>query len=184
MNEKHHKTRNPLKQDGPGKLAQRQNYDGKPFPDQFHFAGHFVEPLPGKSKAMNSTTKTLLEDINLSELSFSDNGRTLTIEFINMFDGGPCAQLTAKGVVVCNYQNTFGHDDSALPAYVGEVTCQELREKEAASVLSGLGYGFLGSGGATYVSRLGYFHIHIESGELIVDLVCEEFKLFHQEGES
>jgi hypothetical protein len=101
-----------------------------------------------------------------------------------MTDGRPCAQLTANGVVMLNYHNAFDNDDDALPAYIGEVTCRELGVKEADSVLSGLGYGFIGNGGTIYVPKLGCFHIHIEGGELAIDMVCEKFKLSRHEGES
>jgi hypothetical protein len=71
---------------------------------------------------MSHATNTLLSDVNLSALSFSNDGRVLTIDFLNMTDGSPCAHLIASGVVVFNYHNTFVSDEDALPAYVGEVT--------------------------------------------------------------
>ena len=129
---------------------------------------------------MSDAISILLSDVNLSALSFSNDGRVLTIEFLNMTDGSPCAQLIASGVVAFNYHNTFESDEDALPAYVGEVTCRELREQDKDATLSRLGYGFLGRGVATFVPKAGRFQIHVEGGELTIDLICGEYKVPRQ----
>lgn len=129
---------------------------------------------------MSSAINTILADVNLSTLSFSDNGRILTVEFLNMADGSPCAQLTAIGVVAFNFHNTFDDDDDALPAYVGEVTCQDLEAQEAASLLSRLGYGFLGRGVTPYAPKSARLHMHLEGGEVTIDVICSEYALSHR----
>jgi hypothetical protein len=129
---------------------------------------------------MSDAINTLLSDVNLSALSFSNDGRVLTIDFLNMTDGNPCAQLIASGVVVFNYHNTFGSDEDALPAYVGEVTCRELREQDKDAALSRLGYGFLGRGVVTFVPEAGRFQIHVEGGELGIDLICAQYRVSRQ----
>ena len=126
---------------------------------------------------MNKKIDTLLSDINLSSLSLTNDGRVLTIDFLNMADVSHCAQLIADGVVAFNYHNTFETDDDALPAYVGEVTCRELREQDKDAALSRLGYGFLGKGCATFLPESGRIHIHIEGGEVSIDLICGAYRL-------
>jgi hypothetical protein len=131
----------------------------------------------GDPCTMSSAINTILADVNLSTLSFSDNGRNLTMEFINMNDGNPCAQMTASGIVAFQYQNTFENDDDAFPVYVGEVTWQEFGAKEAAAILSQLGYGFFVRGATLFIPKSGRFHIHVEGGAVMVDLICNEYRL-------
>ncbi|EEF62124.1 hypothetical protein Cflav_PD6399 [Pedosphaera parvula Ellin514] len=88
-----------------------------------------------------------------------------------MTDGQPCARLIANGVILLHYHNIFDSGDG-LAAYVGEVTVQELGMDESGLVLSQLGYGFRGSGMERH-SML----IHIEGGEVAVDIVCSEYHL-------
>ena len=128
---------------------------------------------------MSNTTKTLLSDVNLSSLSFSNSGRVLTIDFLNMTDGDRCAQLIAIGVVIFNYHNAFEDDEDALPCYVGEVTCRALREPTKDVALLQLRYRFIGSGVMAFKPEIGLFHIHIEGGQLCIDLICGEYSLSH-----
>ena len=93
-----------------------------------------------------------------------------------MIDGKASEQLVAEGVVALNYHNTFEKDD-ALPTYVGEVTCRVIQGEELECILLRLGYGFLAQGVTTFIPKAQCFHIHVEGGELTVDLICTEYHL-------
>jgi hypothetical protein len=130
---------------------------------------------------MSPAPSYLLTDVNFARIGFSDSGRAVTIDFLNMQDGSPCAQLIAEGVVAFNYHNTFTDDEEALPAYVGEVTWREWQREEASSVLLGIGYGFVTQGGQTFAPESRYFHISAQGGELAVDLICSKYRLSRQQ---
>lgn len=125
-----------------------------------------------------SLTLQLLADVNLAKMEFSDDGRILTLSFLNMADGHLCARLLARKVIAFNYHNVFTEDDDALPAYIAEVTWRELRRNEGAAILRRLGYGFLAKGVETFTPE-SCFQIHVEGGEIVVDVICGEYSLDH-----
>ncbi|MDD5271458.1 MAG: hypothetical protein PHU14_01940 [Methylovulum sp.] len=118
----------------------------------------------------------LFEDVNLSSIFFSKNGRTLNIEFINMHDGGFLAGLILDHLMIFNYNNAFDDDEEGLPVYVGEVTCRELTAKEAPLELLRLGYLFIKHEGGIIGPAAGkLFLLHIAGGEVSIDIVCGNY---------
>jgi hypothetical protein len=124
----------------------------------------------------------LLQDVNLALIEISQDGRNITLDFVNMADGGAHAKLEAQAVVLFNYQNAFEAGEDALPAFVAEVTCEEFDNHGRSSQLMKLGYGFLGRGVETYVPKLNNcFVIHVEGGEVSLDLLCGAYQLTKQQ---
>lgn len=121
----------------------------------------------------------LFQDVSLASIGISGNGRTFNLEFINMYDGGFLAELILESVMIFNYHNNFDGDAEGLPIYIGEVTCQELTAKEAFLKLLKLGYQFkLKSEEDIGVSASeDLFHVHIESGEVVFDIICGNYSV-------
>jgi hypothetical protein len=118
----------------------------------------------------------LLQDVNLSNIHISPNGRTINIEFINMFDGGFLAHLTVEEVLIFKYFNAFDNSEDAFPTYVGEVMYRELIPEESSAELLNFGYRFIGRE-EQIQSKESLFFIHIEGGEISIDLVCSKYQL-------
>jgi hypothetical protein len=121
-------------------------------------------------------SQRVLSDVNLSECNFSARNLTASLEFLNMTDGAPIATCICHRTVLF-HSHTL--PDISFSVYVGEVDIAEIELKsEAESLLENLKYGWAVSSYANEwrpgESKL--FHIHIEGGDVIVDIVCEDMQ--------
>jgi hypothetical protein len=121
------------------------------------------------------STKQLLADVNLARMSLSDDGLSVTLEFCNMFDGGPWGRLIASRLAVSNYHNAFGPTDDGLAAYLGELTVEKAPGWEAESTRARLGYGFHGPDSNPFFGKQSYW-IHAEGGEIELNIVCGDYR--------
>ncbi|MBT9096601.1 hypothetical protein KFZ76_02600 [Methylovulum psychrotolerans] len=116
--------------------------------------------------------KYLLEDVSLSNIRISGDGRKFNIEFINLYDGGFLAELVLESVMIFNYNNNFYGDDDGFPVYIGELTCRELTIEEAC-----LEFKFSNE----YMTRIfpkgSVFLIGIKSGQVSIDIACSDYSL-------
>lgn len=109
----------------------------------------------------------LLSDINLNEITFGKDGKSVRLSFIDMYEGGSLGELQCSSVYFFEYQNCFEDDDS-LAAYVGEVSYRAIDSSEASDYLKKTGYAF--SCDELCTSKL--FIISIEGGEVSLRVIC------------
>lgn len=115
----------------------------------------------------------LLEDVNFDELVIGRDGKTLVLKFIDMNEGNPVSALKCSSVFMLNYQNTFEVDDG-LACYVGEVGYSHVAENEVSEWLRRNNFSFSTSViGGKNLNDSGLIWLHIEGGEVIVDVACQ-----------
>ncbi|WP_340680132.1 hypothetical protein [Paraglaciecola sp.] len=107
----------------------------------------------------------ILRDVNLDEISFSKDGRSVELYFIDMHEGKRVGILNCLSVYSFKYQNCFEDDDS-LAAYIGEVNYEKIKSKE---LLKNLNYNFHDSEQLVENEPL---LINIEGGELVLEIIC------------
>ena len=120
----------------------------------------------------------ILQDVNLSNVQMSTDGRTISIGFIDMFDGKCLGHLSLESVLVFRYFNAFESSEDSFPAYVGKVICRELVPDEITAELVNLGYRFIAGDGQIFIpSGKSLFLIHIEGGEVSIEIICGKYLL-------
>jgi len=128
----------------------------------------------------------ILEDVNLSEISISKDGRNIVFQFSELYKDDRCAEVICSSVYVFNYHNIFEDEYDGLPCYVGEVDYGEVHGLNLCQKLTELNFGFVvekdptdpNSGSKTYLppNNKAYF-LHIEGGQVDIDIVCGEVKI-------
>jgi hypothetical protein len=120
------------------------------------------------------TKKQLLNDVNLANIAFGKDGQEITLSFLSMTDGGEVATLRCSGLLVLKYQTVL----FPLPLYVGEVNHEEFTNMQIAELLRGFDYSFFDQSGNTFDPHLERLHnVHIEGGEVYIQIVCKELSL-------
>ncbi|KZN37865.1 hypothetical protein N480_14070 [Pseudoalteromonas luteoviolacea S2607] len=109
----------------------------------------------------------LLSDVNLDEITFGKDGKSLRLSFIDMNEGDSLGELDCSSVYSFDHQNCFEDDDS-LAAYAGEVSYKIIEVSEISDYLKKSGYAF--SGDELINSKL--FVISIDGGEVSLKVVC------------
>jgi hypothetical protein len=123
----------------------------------------------------------LFKDVNLSDINIQNYGRDVLLKFCDMQDGEICGSIHLKNVYILNYHNIFEDKDDGLACYIGEVTIAELQGEEASSKLNVLGFQFEGCDGLTYLPQSStLFFLHLEGGELAIDLISSNYKLLNE----
>lgn len=118
--------------------------------------------------------RQLLCDVNLAEITFGDGGQTLALTFLNMNDGSTVGILRCDGLLVVKYHTVL----SSLPLYVGEVNHDEVGNSQGLELLKRSDYSFLDESGTILNPRLDRLHyVHIEGGEVYIEIVCKELRL-------
>ena len=107
----------------------------------------------------------ILSDVNLDEISFGKDGKSVELRFIDMMHGKSTGTLTCSLLYSFKYQNCFEEDDS-LAAYIGEVNYEKISSVEQ---LNGLGYNFPDN---EKVAQDGALLINIEGGEVVLEIIC------------
>jgi hypothetical protein len=124
------------------------------------------------------TKRTLLQDTNLSEVAFCNNGQGLAFVFLNMRDGREEARLECSGLISVKYHIT---PSSSLPVYLGEVIHEEVGGDDLARLLETSRYGFTNQDNTVLsmpFSQLQF--IHLEGGETDIDIICSEIAFTRQ----
>ena len=118
----------------------------------------------------------ILENVNLSMIKFSIDGRDVSLDFIDMYELKPLSTLMCSHVFFLNTQNSF-QDDEGFSCYIGEVRCTVIERSNIAAWFKENNYKFLNQAGDAYVSGATEFNcVHLESGEFMLDLICEDVK--------
>lgn len=119
----------------------------------------------------------ILKDINLDEIKFSPDGRDISINFLNMSDGSLENILECKSVYYFKFQNCFEVDDG-FACYVGEVNYELIKNSELSDWLAKIQYGFYNNDRTPLIpTKTDLYSVHIEGGEIIIELVCEKMLL-------
>ncbi|KID58108.1 hypothetical protein JF50_05105 [Pseudoalteromonas luteoviolacea] len=109
----------------------------------------------------------LLNDVNLDNIAFGKDGKSVRLSFIDMYEGDSLGELECSSVYSFDYQNCFKDDDS-LAAYVGEVNYKVIHASEVSDYLKNSGYVF--SCDEIFSSNL--FVIAAEGGEVSLKVIC------------
>jgi hypothetical protein len=121
------------------------------------------------------TEERLLKDVNLSDIQFSEDHRSVALAFLSMSDGAEVGTLVCSGLAFFAYSND---PDESLPSYAGEVSRRSIPgADEARRLLQGLGYGYRDFSGMRLVDNSAtLYHVHVE-GSFTLDVVCREARL-------
>jgi hypothetical protein len=127
--------------------------------------------------------KMLLEDVNLADIHFYNDGKGIRIDFIDMYEGKPIAFMDCNKVLHFFYSNSFDDTDHGFACYVGEVTLQSFTSREdIVNVLNSMRYGFKKSD--IYGNELGELEsllenelhqVSIDGGEISIRILCKMF---------
>ncbi len=118
----------------------------------------------------------IMNDVNLDKILVNREGKAVRLEFINMQDGGLVGFIECEDVLLFNYHNVM--DAEGLAIYVGHVDVDELVGDAARTTLAKLGFGFRDSLGRTGTTESGVIqHLHVEGGEVSIDLCCGQYHL-------
>lgn len=116
----------------------------------------------------------LLSNINLDGISFNNLGRGVEFSFIDMDKGEPLTNLQCNAVYLFNYHNSFS-DDEGFACYIAEVTYEFIPADLASKILMKYNFSFINLDGSTLVpTKKDLINLHIESGDIVVDIICEE----------
>jgi len=116
----------------------------------------------------------LLEDVNLSEIQISSDGKNIRFDFLDMYEGEPIASLICEDVLHFIYSNNFDEDDS-FACYVGEVTVQTFAlDKDIVRELHTMEYQFYDMGGNVLVRHNELHVVEIEGGEVSIKVLCKK----------
>ena len=119
----------------------------------------------------------LLENMALDGIKFSPDGKNLTCDFINTYDGEKVASLLCRNTFYFEYQNGFEEYDG-FAAFIHEVCSEELSKKQTISRLKERKYSFVESqGGDISLPNQEYYHIYFQSNEVIIDIFCDTYLL-------
>lgn len=108
----------------------------------------------------------LLSDVNLNEISFGKDGKSIKLSFIDMYEGESIFDLECLSVCFFDYQNCFDASDS-LATYVGEVIYKEIDLAEASNYLKKHGYVF----NQDEIFSDNVFFISVEGGEISLKII-------------
>lgn len=109
----------------------------------------------------------LLSDVNLDNIAFGKDGKSVRLSFIDMYEGDSLGELECVSVYSFDYQNCFEDDDS-LAAYVGEVSYKTVNANDVSDYLKNSGYAF--SCDKIFSSNL--FVIAVNGGEVSLKVIC------------
>ena len=117
----------------------------------------------------------LLEDINLADIQFTNCGKNIRLDFLDMHEGKPIASMICENVLHVISSNNNTCDGFAF--YVGEVTVQTFTShKDIIRTLSSMGYRFSCSdmNGNILVLHDELYLIGIEGGEISITILCKK----------
>ena len=69
----------------------------------------------------------VIDDVNLDQIVFGRDGKTLRLEFIDMYQGAPVGTLECRDVILLNYNNG---DSEGFATYVAAIDICELQPPE------------------------------------------------------
>jgi hypothetical protein len=123
----------------------------------------------------------LLEDVNLSEIQFTKDGKNIHFDFIDMYEGKPIASLICEDVLHLIYSNCFDDNDYGFACYVGEVTVQTFTlDKDIVQELHTMEYQFYDIGGNILVRHNKLHIVEIEGGEVSIKVSCKKMPDLHK----
>ena len=127
--------------------------------------------------------RKILEDVNLSNISISKDGKEILFQFNRLQNDAARVEVVCSSVYVFNFHNVFEDEYDGLPCYVGEVRYGRICGSDLCRKLKELNFGFRveedpvepNSKKRMYIpgDRKAYF-LHMEGGEVDIDIICGE----------
>jgi hypothetical protein len=123
----------------------------------------------------------IFENVNLANLDIADDGKKVVLDFLDMTSNNweSIGKIRCNNVFLLNYQNSFLPDmDDGFACYVGEVTLQRIKKNEYDKFIFNHRFGSIESGG-NYID-FPYEEanlLHLESGDVIIDIMCENLEI-------
>ena len=114
----------------------------------------------------------LWEDVGLDEIAISKDGRSVLIRLIDLTHGAEIGKLLCLDYFCYSIHNNFSGRDNGFACYVGEVRCDLLEGASLEEFAAQQGYAFKCKEGRYLESGSVGFSMHIESGEIVVDIGC------------
>lgn len=116
----------------------------------------------------------VLSDVNLSDISFNKLGKGVELKFIDMHKGDFLSHIQCNAVYLFNYHNTF-LEDEGFACYIAAVECTFIPSSLVPKILSEKNFGFMDVDGSIYKpSSKDLINLRLDSGDIVIDLVCEE----------
>jgi len=119
---------------------------------------------------------SIIENVNLGSFKVSLNGRDFEFELLDMNLGKYYGTLKCKNVYHFEYQNAF-EDDDGLACYLCEIYSFNLENSEAVSQLKAKNFIFLKQNHDLCIPSSNIQRVVLESGEILIDLYCEAYRL-------
>ncbi|GAA5784051.1 hypothetical protein [Chitiniphilus shinanonensis] len=112
----------------------------------------------------------LLKDVNLNSVCIEDDGRGVTLDFINMENGANAGRIKCFGVIALDYQNCFDEEDyEGFAAYVGSIFLKRISVEACEGWLKNK-YRFTLEDPSEYMDLL---VVHVLGGEVDLQVVCK-----------
>ena len=119
---------------------------------------------------------SIIENINLGSFQVSLNGKDFEFELLDMNMGDHYGTLKCKNIYHFEYQNSLDDEDE-LPTYLCEIYSYNLENSQAISQLKEKKFMFHNADGDLRLPNSNIQRIILESGEILIDLYCESYKL-------
>ena len=115
----------------------------------------------------------IMDDVNLDRVIVETNGKACRLEFIDMREGVRAGVIECRDVILMNYHNIM--DAEGFATYVGQVDLDELVGDAGRGKLCELGFRFRDAAGRTSTTGSETIqHLHVEGGEVCIDVCCGE----------
>jgi hypothetical protein len=120
-----------------------------------------------------------LEDVSIEQIEISKSGIHVTIRFIDMHKGQPCAVIKCEYLYIFDYHCALEEDD--FPGYIGNVDHVVLSGQEIKNTLDALNFRFGVSENPVkplenikqYIPESESLHfLDIEGGEISIRILC------------
>lgn len=116
-------------------------------------------------------SKQLFSNINLDKISFSRNGVSITLDFLDMYEGLPFASFICEPVISFHYENMFERGDE-LPCYIGEIWLKKIPNEEINNYLTNNKYRFVSDSFANGFGDL--YSLSLIGGEIVIHIICSD----------
>lgn len=121
--------------------------------------------------------RQILIDVNLSKISFSEDGVLIALDFIDMYKGKPFANIICERMISFQIQNMF-EPNAALPCYITEVTLLKIPNIEISTFLIQNGYIFGTDAFIDGPEEL--FLVSVIGGEAEISIICSNVKVIRK----
>ena len=113
----------------------------------------------------------LLEDVNLANIQFGNDGKSVHFDFLDMYEGKSIGSMICEEILHFTFSNCFNERD-CLACYIGEVTVQVFTlHNDIEYIFDNIKYRFSEAKKSTLDLQELYF-VEIEGGEISIEILC------------